>query len=906
MATAGGAYQRGRWMRLLLLFVIGVATVAAGGPAGALTRQHDGVTIDFPPGKMKLQVCNDRIIRVVCTPGAEFSTRESLVVNRRWPRVKWTVAETPELVTIATDKMQARVSRKTGAIVFCDATGRAVARSGAWGFAPNTVGGQPTLSVRQNFDLPAGEAIYGLGQHQDGLLDQAGTEVQLLQVNTVACTPMLVSSRGYGVLWDNASLTRVNAGGNGELVPAASLLDAEGKPGGLTGEYFAGREFNEPRGKRFDPGVDFDWREGPIAGVGHNDFSARWTGEVVAGEGGDYAFTTRSDDGVRLWINDKLLIDSWTVHPLKPDTGRITLAAHSRNKIRLEYFQAGGEATVRLNWGGPKRNPQLSWWSDCGDQVDYYFMYGPRLDGVIDCYREATGRAPMYGKWALGFWQCKERYQTQQELLDIAEGYRSRGIPIDNIVQDWFYWDPHPWGSHEFDAKRYPDPAAAIWELHEKYKLHLMISVWGKFAPGSENFREMETAGYLYPSFGEPSRYYDAFNPAARELYWRQMKERLFGLGMDAWWLDATEPEVPMDRFREVKTALGPAGVNLNAWPLMTTTGVYEGQRKATLDKRVFILTRSVFAGQQRNAAATWSGDISATWDVFRKQVVGGLNFCASGVPYWTTDIGAFFGGDSNNPDYRELFVRWFQWGAFCPIFRVHGTGTNKELWRFGPENEKILVAYDSLRYRLMPYIYSLSWAVTSRNYTIMRALPFDFGADPTVLNIGDQFMFGPALMVSPVVEPKAASRKVYLPAGTRWYDFWTGKPTEGGQAIEVATPLETMPLHVRAGAILPLGPDVHYATEKPADPIELRVYPGANGEFTLYEDENDGYNYEKGVYATIPLRWNDRTRTLTIGERQGGFPGMLRERTFRISFALLAKDDVVVRYAGRKVAVTR
>jgi alpha-D-xyloside xylohydrolase len=443
-----------------------------------------------------------------------------------------------------------------------------------------------------------------------------------------------------------------------------------------------------------------------------------------------------------------------------------------------------------------------------------------------------------------------------------------------------------------------------------------MISVWAKFEPGTDNFDELERQGFLYPDqhdWSGPDRYYDAFSPDARAVYWRQMRDHLFRNGIDGWWLDATEPEIAPAKMREFDTALGPGGYVLNAYSLMTTQGVYQGQRKETNDKRVFILTRSVFSGQQRNAAATWSGDIQGTWDVFRRQVAGGLNFCMAGVPYWCTDIGGFFSPPNSDPEYKELFTRWFQWGTFCPIYRVHGTGTDKELWRFGPDTEKVLVRYDNLRYRLMPYIYSLAWRVTHDGYTMMRALPMDYRSDRNTWDVKDQLLFGPSLMVSPVLEPKVPSRSVYLPLGPRWTDFWTGYSAMGGKSIRCPTPIETMPIHVPTGSIIPMGPTMQYTSEKAVDPIELRVYPGADGRFELYEDEGDGYAYEKGAHATIPMLWNDKQRTLLIGARQGAYPGMPFSRRFQvvlvrpghgIGLAPCGRPERTVTYDGRALTL--
>jgi alpha-D-xyloside xylohydrolase len=559
--------------------------------------------------------------------------------------------------------------------------------------------------------------------------------------------------------------------------------------------------------------------------------------------------------------------------------------------------------------------------SEVADSVDYYFLYGPDFDKIIASYREMTGAAPMFGKWAYGFWQCKNKYESQTEVLGVAHKYRELHIPVDNIVQDWFWWNIM--GEPVFN-KNYPDPAGMIEDLH-KNNFHVMFSFWPYFRPGSPVYDEMDKRRYFVDktkvSGFHPTgqALYDAFNPAARSYYWGLIDKGLFKIGADAWWLDTDEPET---EGRETgilvsnKVAVGSGARFANLYPLMTTSAVYEGQRKASDQKRVFILSRSAFAGEQRNSVAAWSGDVESNWLSFARQIPAGLNFELSGMPYWTTDIGGFIIGNPDDPAYRELFVRWFEYGTFCPIFRLHGTRTTNqnELWSYGPEAQKILTSYDRLRYRLMPYIYSLAWKTTNEAYTPMRALAMDFRTDTRALNIGDQFMFGPALLVNPVTEPGAVSRHMYFPKA-KWYDFWTGGEVDGGSAIEAVAPLDRMPLYVRAGSIVPMGPDLQYATEKPANPMELRVYSGADASFTIYEDENDNYNYEKGARATIRIDWDDAGRRLTIGERQGQFPGMLKARTFRIVFVgdnhgngiePTAQSDKTVDYSGKSVTVTR
>ncbi len=568
---------------------------------------------------------------------------------------------------------------------------------------------------------------------------------------------------------------------------------------------------------------------------------------------------------------------------------------------------------IRVDSFKDEEGHKLRWWSEVADTIDYYFIYGPELDEVISSYRKLTGEAPMLPLWAYGFWQSKERYKSQEEIVETVRMFRRKKIPIDVIVQDWKYWGKHGWNAFKFDEEYFPKPAKMVKSLHT-LNAHVLISIWPIFDPDTEVYKDMSNRGYICPN----TRCYDPFNEKARKLYWEYIKKAFFDIGIDGWWLDATEPETGAGwssfytPFHSTKTAMGSGARYLNAYSLMTTKAVYEGQRNIS-NKRVVTLTRSSFAGQQRYSAVTWSGDIFHDWGTLREQIPAGLNFSISGVPYWTTDIGGFFSGNPETESYREIFIRWFQWGAFCPIFRVHGTTYAKEPWRFGPEAEKMLVKYIKLRYRLLPYIYSMAWRVTSDGYTIMRPLVMDFREDPRVLDIDDQYMFGPAFMVSPVTLPKTPSRKLYLPENPGgWYDFWTGRRIERGEMIETPTPLDVIPLHVRAGSVVPLGPSLQYTGKKSLDPIELRIYQGADGAFTIYEDDGETYSYEKGEYCLIPIEWREKEKKLIIKERSGDYPGILKDRTFHIVWVKEehgvgleeTKPDKIIRYNGKEAVV--
>ena len=913
----------------------------------AIQRILNGVQLNTGDLNVKVQFYAQGIVRVVKWPAGGTSEKLSLsVLQKTLPDLDVHVEESAAVVTLSSGKVTLQLSKSDGSIQYLDSSNRALLKEqGQPIFTPSQIARETSaFSVQQNFKLSADEGVYGLGQQQLGVMNYRGRTVKIVQANTKAVTPVLVSTAGYGIFWDNYSKT---------------------------------------------------------------------------------------------------------------------------------IFDDSGSTT--------------SFWSEVADNIDYYFFYGPTIDQEIAGYRQLTGEAPMYGKWAYGYWQSKEHYATRDELLTIAREYRERRIPVDNIVQDWNYWGNNDnWGGMIFDESRYPRPKEMIDLLHQQ-NFHLMISIWAGLGPASKIYQDMDSRGYLFPTVGWAGfKYFDVYNPAATDLYWKYASEGLFSRGVDAWWMDSTEPdmvnaltqdaqEYEMKRVRD--NHLGTFARYLNSYSLLDTDAIYKNQRKETDRKRVYILTRSTFAGQQRAAATTWSGDIGASWDVYKNQIAAGVNHSMSGIPYWTFDIGAYslgcqggvFMNGGKDPAYQELYARMFQLGAFSPIFRAHGSETPREIWEFG-EYTPVLVKYDNLRYRLLPYIYSLGWQVTHNGYTIMRGLPMDFTSDHQTYSINDQYMFGPAIMVSPVtkymyhrppedgilvtpehfktkdgkpglnatyycddefkspcheaiepdvdlfwytgwpgfipspkfsirwegkltpsetgtyrfnlksfgarrvyldgkeiahnydsmeswtipveliagkdydfkfettnsslgafrarlywktpsihlreavVEHREKTRSVYVPAGASWIDFWTGEKLEGGRAIIADAPIEKIPLMIRAGSILPMGPFLQYSTEKPADPIELRIYPGADGSFTLYEDESDNYNYEKGVYATIAFHWNNAKRQLTIDARKGDFPGMLRTRTFQIVMVskshgvgvdVTANPDKVISYNGEELTIT-
>ena len=910
--------------RSLLFLFVPIATAvqlsAQVSPASP-EKLDDGVLFKVGGDWLKLEVCADNIIRVAYAKEPAFFARKTLAAGVRHDvRTEWSLKTENGEAVLATDKLQAHVDLAAGAVSFFDTAGHPILAEEKAGrvMEPAIVQGDITYHVRQQWEANPDEALFGLGQQQFGLMDLKGYALDLWQHNGTVDIPFLVSSRGYGILWDNTSYTRFGELSQPEPIPAVQLFDANGNAGGLTGSYFSDENFGHLVTNRVDARIDIaipgEIKQPNLlinrALPPDGNVSIRWEGEVQPDETGDYTLETFYNNGVKLWVDDKLIISHWRQFWLPWwNVARVHFEAGHRYHLKLEWSAEQGAETMQLFWKKPSRDPNTSLWSEVGDGIDYYFVYGPALDNVVAGYRLVTGQAPMMPEWAFGLWQCRQRYQTQQESLDVLAGYRQRGIPIDDIVQDWFYWKADQWGSHEFDPSRFPDPDGWIRDIHDKYHAHLMISVWPKFYPTTTNFQVMRAHHFLYePNLGEdiidwtghPDTFYDAFNPAARELFWSQIDRTLFSKGVDAWWMDASEPDMTPtptlagQRAHMHPTAMGTGARMLNAYPLVNSEAIYEGQRRAAPNQRVFILTRSGFAGEQRYAAAVWSGDTSSTWTAMRAQITAGLGFCLSGMPYWTMDIGGFsvptrFASRNAKPEdveeWNELNSRWFEFGTFVPLLRVHGEYPFREMWEFGGDTSQAYQAelkFDRLRYRLLPYIYSLAGAVTHEGGTIMRALVMDFPADTNVFNLDDEYLFGPALLVNPVTTYRARTRAVYLP-GTAggWYDFWSGEWLNGAQTISAPAPSDAIPIYVRAGAIIPTGPDLQYTGEKPADPITLHIYAGADGRFTLYEDDGLTYDYEHGGFATIPFVWDDARHTLTIGEREGKFRGMLKERTF-------------------------
>ena len=805
-------------LSLLLVFAMGLQ-------AQSYQKTDLGLKTKINSTDVEIQFFSPSTVRILKSPVGKPFKKESLTVIKKPQVTKLVINQQGDVISLKSNKLKVEVDVKSGKIAYTTLAGVKLLsekESGAT-FTDFNDAGSKTYTINQSFTLDKDEAIYGLGQQQRGKLSLRNEKINMVQGNTDDYVPFLVSTKGYGLFWDN------------------------------------------------------------------------------------YSPTTFED---------------------KPES--------------------------------------TSFRSDVGDCIDYYFMLGGSIDGSIACMRDLSGQAPMFPLWTFGYWQSKERYKSQNELVGVVNKYRELGVPLDGIIQDWQYWgNNYLWNAMDFLNTEFPAPKKMVEDIH-KQNAHVIISIWNSFGPQTKQYREMKPKGMLlnfgtwpqsgleawppnreYPSGVEP---YDVYNPEARDIYWKYLNKGLFSVGIDGWWMDSSEPDhldfKPSDF--DLKTYLGSFRKVRNAFPLMTVGGVAEHQRATSSDKRVFILTRSAFAGQQRYGANTWSGDVNSSWQSLRNQIPAGLNFSMSAIPYWNTDIGGFFASAYNrgwsegakNPAFQELYVRWLQFGAFTPMMRSHGTDIPREIYNFGKKGETIYDAIAKsidLRYSLLPYIYSAAWDITNSQSTMMRALIMDF-SDKNVVNINNEYMFGKSILVAPIVnaqytpetilranaetgwdkkdasdnaknqavsfaQPK--STKVYLPEGTSWYDFWTNEKIIGGKEIVKATTIDEIPLYIKAGSIIPFGPQVQYATEKKWDNLEIRVYPGANGEFSLYEDENDNYNYEKGAYSTITFSWNDASKSLTVNNRNGSFPGMITSRKFNIVVIAAGKKiEKAITYTGKKVVV--
>jgi alpha-D-xyloside xylohydrolase len=940
------------WYTLILA---GIVSFSCNKPA--YEKLENGILLKLKPTAenrvrlIQVEFISDKIVHIQASPADSFSTDKSLMVtDRDHTKVPFELKEEGDNLLLISESLKVQISKMTGKIQYQDKDGKTVldeTGNGGKTFSPMVVDDKNYYSIRQIFDSPDDEAFYGLGQHQHDLMNYKGKDVDLTQFNIISVVPFLVSSRNYGILWDNYAITKFGDPREYGEISSLKLYSETNEEGGLTAKYCSIKDTCKVYLERIEDTIDYqnndDLKKIP-AEFPMAEGKVEWTGFLEPVESGLNKLLVYSAGYTKVWINNELLLDTWrqTWNPWSRQIN-LNMEAGKKYPVKIEWIPNGGVCYFALKYLSPVDpavQNQLSLFSEVAEQINYYFIKGNNLDEVISGYRELTGRAPIMPKWAMGLWQSRQRYKTQDEILSTMKEFRKRHIPIDNIVLDWFYWPEDKWGDHNFDSSRFADPKGMIDELHNNLNAHIMISVWPKFYEGTENYNYMKEKGWLYMRNienrtkdwvgpGYVSTFYDVYNPDARKYYWEKINEKLYSKGIDAWWLDATEPDICSNESIEERkkltgpTYLGPSSRYFNSYSLVQCEGIYNGQRSVEPNKRVFILTRSAYAGQQRYAAATWSGDVVSRWHDLKNQISAGINFSISGIPYWTTDIGGFSlerryekPNAKDLEEWRELNTRWYQFGAFCPLFRVHGEFPYREIFNISPNNHsayKSMLFYDELRYRLMPYIYSLAGDAYHKNYTIMRALIMDFPNDLNVRNIGDQFMFGPSIMVCPVYEYKATKRNVYLPAGTGWYDFYTGKYFEGGQNIEANALYERIPVFIKEGAIIPIGPKIEYATETNSNEITLYVYEGNNGHFDLYEDENVNYNYEKGAFSYLSFAYDDVTKIITIDTINGSFEGMTKERTIGLitfnketarSLNLNAKPDQQTDYTGSSITI--
>ncbi len=859
--------------------MLGLAATTA--KAGDSAGQHPDHIVATPEGTLQIFAVTDSAVRIrFVPPQTTPASPPNTIILPQTHRPKIRQQNKGDTVRLQLPGIGCEVDPADRTIRFLDGHGRILlseARAGRR-LVPSKLGEEEVFVAEQVFNSPDDEHIYGTGCFQDGQLNLRQIPRRLTQVNTQISLPFILSSRGYGLIWLNE--------GKSDLNPPAQLTQLS-------------RIATDAQGHVVDVTTD-------AGNAQLTRTEAIFQTEIYLDAPGRYAF--QLDIGRKMASRHYVEIDGQIYTDLTnlwlpPTTSFIADLAAGAHTVRVK-----GNTTDAPSLGYGKVRDQTVWRSDVAEAIDYIVIAGPDADAIMANYRQLTGSAPLLPKWAYGYIHCRERFKSSQEILDNAREFRSRKLPVDVMVQDWQYWGKHGWNAMQFDEAQYPDPAGLVKELHG-LDMRLMLSVWSKIDRKSGLGQTMADRGYYIPD----SDWIDFFNPHAAAFYWQNQSTRLAALGIDAWWQDATEPE--NDDLVGRQTYVGKGERNRLSYPLQVSRTVYEGQRHDFPDRRVFILTRSAFLGQQRYGAATWSGDIGNDWETLKRQIPAGLNMAAAGYPYWTVDAGGFFRpGLSQYSDtaYHERFMRWFQYATFLPLQRVHGYMTDTEFWRYGETVENLAREYLNLRYRLFHYIYGLG-AIANRTGTpLLRPLVFDFRTDAQALDQTHSFMFGPGLLVAPVTEPGATTWPVYLPQSRGgWFDFWTGVHRAGGETHSVPAPLSQIPLHARAGAILPLGPKVQSTAEITGQVIDILVFPGREGTFNLYEDDGLTYAYEDGRCSTIPMQWIEKSGELVLGARTGRFDGMPERRQFRIH--LISEDTpplslgkgLEVTYAGQSVRIT-
>jgi alpha-D-xyloside xylohydrolase len=839
-----------------------------------------GINVAMADGTLGIYPVSDNAVRIKFYKGTEVSVPEFVFIAKV-ATPKFEAEDATSKLEVKTKNLIVTLDKQTGKLSFADHSGKIFLseKAGTRKLTPGSVQEEPCFAVEQSFESPADESIFGLGQFQDGQYNLRGVTRCLTQVNTQIALPFIYSSKGYGLLWHQYGLIDFNpadnfitlekqeqsTSGNNQM---AEVTTTSGTQKVSQNQSLYRGKFNVPKDDEYSLFLD-------LGDMGNRHFVAIDGKPVI--------------DQSNMWLPPT----SGTLVKLKAGEHQVQVLCKSDNTPKLSWKLNDNSTTFR---------------SPAAKELDYVVFSGS-ADDVIASYRNLSGNVPMFPGWAYGFWQCRERYTSGTHIVETIKEFRKRNLPVDVIVQDWQYWGNRGWGVPQFDSINYPNPAGFIKEIHD-LNAHFNISIWSNPDKNSSIGKEFVAKNRFIPN----AKWLDYFNPETRKDYWNVLNKNMFSQGVDSWWMDAVEPE--NDALKGEKTFIGKGDFYRLMYPLFVSKAVSEGQRETSADKRVCILTRSAFLGQQRYGIINWSGDIGGTWDTFKRQIVAGLNYTITGFPYWTTDIGGFFRpGNSQYTDekYHELLTRWYQWGTFNPIFRIHGYMTETEPWKYGQTVENNMRKMLNLRYKLLPYIYSEAWQVTKKGSTIMRPMVMDFNGDADAMKQPYEFMFGKVLLVAPVTEAGVNEWNVYLPKTAAWYNFWTGKRFDGGQTIKTDAPLDKIPLFVKCGSIIPIGPAIQYAGEKSADPLEIRIYKGADGKFELYEDEGDNYNYEKGIYSSITFSWNEAKKILAIGDRNGSFSGMLVNRKFNIVLVDTTKGigsdtaekcDKEVAYTGKKITL--
>ena len=933
---------------------------------GAVRTIANGVVVtptSGPSSRVEVTVHGDGIMHVVATPrGADTGPLAPSLMAPNPPAAgKFTVAQRDGYVTITAKTSVAQIAVASGEVRFLDPAGNVLLNeSGATSFTRTAVDGKPFVGVSQQFNRGTDEAVYGLGQHQNAYMNNLGEDVELAQHNMDIGVPFMVSTKGYGLLWDNNSITRFGNPKPYALVGRDMQVTSDGKPGWRAEYYLDGKSVVTRHEQTINYQYIRDQANWPAAAKAKTEAASGgqntagnavqkqtvvWTGDVMPTSTGTHRFQLYGSSYYKVFVDGREVLNRWRQNwnPWYANFD-VSMTAGKTARVRVEWEPNAGYIALLHSDPLPAQDRRSIWFtSEVGQAKNYWFVPGNgRIDGAIAGYRALTGKSEMMPKWAYGFWQSRQRYDTAAELTGVVAKYRALDIPLDNIVLDWRYWRDDDWGSHRFDPTRFADPKKMIDTVHAD-NAHFMISVWPKFYPTTDTYKELDAAGAVYKGNlqmgnkdwvgpGYASTFYDPYSAKGRSIFWKQVESRLAKLGTDAWWADASEPDMHSnlsieERIRTMgPNASGPAAQYFNSFPLMNARSFYDGWTSFKPDVRPFLLTRSGFGGLQRYGSAIWSGDVASRWFDLRAQISAGVNASMSGIPNWTHDIGGFALEDryatktpkaADLDEWRELNLRWFQFGAFSPLFRSHGEFPYREIYEISPEGSPMrasMVWYDKLRYRLMPYIYTIGADTYMKDGSIMRVLASDFPQDRAARDLTDEYLFGDAFLVAPVVEYKARDRQVYFPGTSTWYDFSTGQAYRGGQTARVAAPAERMPLFVRAGAIVPMGPVTQYTDQNRNAPLTVTVYTGADGQFSLYEDDGTSEQYKKGAFTRIPIRYDDRTGAVTLGAREGrGWAGMPTSRTVRVRWVSEGKPvtdnndyDAQATYNGRLLTIAR